>query len=121
MGAKYTKGQAAATAEYMKNKHTIRVVVTKEKADEYKAAAEANGFPSLNKFIIDCVEKGINEREGKKMNLQTLDIRYLNEKAQRFFETSDGRALDDLFGECQSIEEINNTANDLYDEFFGEE
>lgn len=58
MGRKYTKGQADATANYMKDKHTIRVVVTKEKAEEYKAAARAEG-KSLNQFIIDCVEKEI--------------------------------------------------------------
>lgn len=58
MGRKYTAGQAKATANYMRDKHTIKVVVTKEKADEYKAAAEKQG-KSLNKFIIDCIEKGI--------------------------------------------------------------
>lgn len=59
MGSKYTPGQAKATANYMKDKHTIRVVVTKEKAAEYKAAAKAKGFGSLNQFIIDCIEKGM--------------------------------------------------------------
>lgn len=59
MGGKYTEGQKKATHEYMKDKHTIRVVVTKEKANEYKAVAEKKGFPSLNKFIIDCIEKGM--------------------------------------------------------------
>lgn len=58
MGRKYTVGQAKATANYMKDKHTIRVVVTKEKAAEYKALAEAAG-KSLNQYIIDCIEKGI--------------------------------------------------------------
>ena len=57
MGAKYTERQAAATAKYMQDKHTIRVVVSKEKADEYKAMAEAKGFSSLNQFIIHCIEK----------------------------------------------------------------
>lgn len=56
MGSQYTKAQAKATANYMKDKHTIRVVVTKEKADEYKKAAEAEG-KSLNQFIIECIEK----------------------------------------------------------------
>ena len=59
MGAKYTEGQRKATANYMKDKHTIRVVVTKEEADRYKKAAEERGYPSLNKFIIDCIEKGM--------------------------------------------------------------
>lgn len=56
MGRKYTEGQAKATANYMKDKHTIRVVVRKEKADEYKTAAKAAG-KSLNQYIIDCIEK----------------------------------------------------------------
>ena len=57
MGSKYTEGQKRATANYMKDKHTIRVVVTKEDADRYKRIAKEKGYPSLNKFIIDCVEK----------------------------------------------------------------
>lgn len=56
MGKKYTEGQARATANYMKDRHTIRVVVTKEKAEEYKQMAAEQG-KSLNQFIIDCVEK----------------------------------------------------------------
>ena len=58
MGKKYTEGQANATANYMKDRHTIRVVVPKEDAKRYKSEAERKGFPSLNKFIIDCIEKG---------------------------------------------------------------
>lgn len=58
MGSKYTEGQAKATANYMKDKHTIRVVVTKDKAAEYKEAAAESG-KSLNQFIIDCIEKGM--------------------------------------------------------------
>ncbi|MDY5640983.1 MAG: cag pathogenicity island protein [Lachnospiraceae bacterium] len=57
MGSKYTEAQKRATANYMKDKHTIRVVVTKEEADRYKKAAEKRGYPSLNKFIIDCIKK----------------------------------------------------------------
>ena len=57
MGSKYTEAQKNATANYMKDKHTIRVVVTKEEADRYKKAAEERGYPSLNKFIIDCIKK----------------------------------------------------------------
>lgn len=56
MGAKYTEGQKLAIANYMKDKHTIRVIVTKEKAEEYKKTAESEG-KSLNKFIIDCIEQ----------------------------------------------------------------
>ena len=57
MGAKYTECQKRATANYMKDKHTIRVVVTKEEADRYKKIAKEKGYPSLNKFIIDCIKK----------------------------------------------------------------
>ena len=44
-----------ATEKYMKDKHTIRVVVTKEKADEYKKMAESEG-KSLTQFIVDKIE-----------------------------------------------------------------
>lgn len=57
MATKYNESRAKATAKYMQDKHTIRVVVTKEKADKYKQMAAAQG-KSLNQFIIDCVEKG---------------------------------------------------------------
>lgn len=58
MGVKYTEGQKKATAKYMEKRHMIRVVVLKEDADRYKAAASAQG-KSLNQFIIDCIEKGL--------------------------------------------------------------
>ena len=58
MEKKYTSSRAKATANYMKDKHTIRVVVPKEDAERYKSAAEAKG-KSLNRFIIDCIEKGM--------------------------------------------------------------
>lgn len=54
------------------------------------------------------------------MDIRNIDIRELGEKAQRFFEESDQGAREDLFGECKSIEEINNVAEDLYEEFFEE-
>ena len=57
MGAKYTESQKKAAAKFMADKHTIRVVVTKSKADEYKAKAKAEG-KSLNQYIIDCIERG---------------------------------------------------------------
>lgn len=59
MGAKYTKGQAAATAKYMQDKHVIRVVVSQDKADQYKEFARRSG-KSLNQFIIDCIDKVIS-------------------------------------------------------------
>ena len=57
MGKKYTEAQKKATAKFMADKHTIRVVVTKNKAEEYKTKAEAEG-KSLNQYIIDCIERG---------------------------------------------------------------
>ena len=57
MGKRYTEAQKRATANYMEDKHTIRVVVSKEDADRYKRIAAEKGYPSLNKFIIDCIEK----------------------------------------------------------------
>lgn len=61
MGKRYTEAQKMATANYMKDKHTIRVVVTKKEADTYKRIAKEKGYPSLNKFIIDCVENKIKK------------------------------------------------------------
>ena len=61
MGSKYTEAQKRATANYMEDKHTIRVVVTKEEADRYKKIAKEKSYPSLNKFIIDCVENKIKK------------------------------------------------------------
>lgn len=58
MGKIYTQAQAKATAHYMQDKHTIRVVVKKEKADQYKELASDAG-KSLNQFIIDCIEKAL--------------------------------------------------------------
>lgn len=57
MGAKYTESQKNATAKFMEDKHVIRVVVKKTKADEYKAKAKAEG-KSLNQYIIDRIERG---------------------------------------------------------------
>ena len=46
------------------------------------------------------------------------NLNYLSDKARRFFEESDGTALQDLFGDCNTYEEIENVANDLYNEIF---
>ena len=61
MGSKYTEAQKRATANYMEDKHTIRVVVTKKEADRYKKIAKERGYPSLNKFIVDCIENNIKK------------------------------------------------------------
>lgn len=51
---------------------------------------------------------------------KTANLTNLSDKARRFFEESDGTALDGLFGNCNSIEDIEKVANDLYDEIFGD-
>lgn len=58
MGKKYTKAQATAHKKYMENKTTIRVVLSKEKAVEYKNAASAAG-KSISKFVVDCIESNL--------------------------------------------------------------
>lgn len=55
------------------------------------------------------------------MKLSNIDMRTLNERAQRFFEESDQGTLNDYFGECKSIAEINETADALYGDFFKED
>ncbi len=56
MGGKYTEAQAKATAEYMKDKKTIRVVVTVEKHKEIqKYAVEKDG--SMNAYINRLIEE----------------------------------------------------------------
>lgn len=58
MGKKYTKAQATAHKKYMENKTTIRVVLSEEKAAEYKKAASAAG-KSISKFVVDCIEANL--------------------------------------------------------------
>lgn len=55
MGKKYTDSQKRASENYMQDKHVIRVVVTKEKAEEYKKRAAEEG-KSLNQYIISKIE-----------------------------------------------------------------
>ena len=57
----------------------------------------------------------------KKAFWRTANLTGLSRKAMRFFEESDQQALDDLFGDCNSLEDIENAADEMYDEFFGEE
>lgn len=59
MRGKYSESQRLATEKYMQDKHTIRVVVTKDKADEYKGLAAKAG-KSLNQYIIDILEAHID-------------------------------------------------------------
>lgn len=56
MSERTKTAQAMYTQRYMMDKHVIRVVVPKDKAEEYKKLAENEGYKSLNQFIIDCIE-----------------------------------------------------------------
>lgn len=49
---------------------------------------------------------------------EECNLTLLTKKARRFFEESDQVALDDIFGKCESIEEIEEVANELYNETF---
>lgn len=57
MGGKYTEAQKRASAKYQAEKtDDIRVRVPKGTKDRWRAKAEAQG-KSLQRFIIDAVEK----------------------------------------------------------------
>lgn len=55
------------------------------------------------------------------INIDHRNFNELTSKARSFFEQSDQYAWRDLFGRCNTIEEINEIAEDLYDDFFGED
>lgn len=55
MGAKYTKAQAKASAEYLKKIDEIKIRVPKGKKEVYIQMAKEAG-KSLNQFIIDKIE-----------------------------------------------------------------
>lgn len=54
--AYYTKARKECNERYLQKQDEIKIRVPKGKKDEYRAAAEACG-KSLNKFIVDCIEK----------------------------------------------------------------
>lgn len=61
MGAKYTEAQKKASMKYLReNTDDIRIRTRKGAKEEWKKEAEKRGL-SLNQFIIDSVEKQINE------------------------------------------------------------
>lgn len=62
MAVNYTPGRKKATANYMKDKHTIRVVVKNEKFEEYMTIAQRKGL-SLTQFIVNCVETCLRTSE----------------------------------------------------------
>lgn len=51
----YSEARKRATGNYMSDKHQLRIIVSKEKAVEYKKLAEEAG-KSLNQFVIECIE-----------------------------------------------------------------
>ncbi len=57
----------------------------------------------------------------KKAFWRTANLAGLSRKAMRFFEESDPKALDDIFGDCETVEEIEETAAEMYDDIFGGE
>ena len=42
------------------------------------------------------------------------NLNYLSDKARRIFEESDFTALEDLFGDCNSIEEIEKAVDEIF-------
>ena len=56
MGAKYTEAQARATSEYMKDKHTFRVVVTNKEENIIKAHADR-----MSESVSGFIKRAIKE------------------------------------------------------------
>ena len=60
MGSKYTDAQKRASIKYLKEStDDIRIRAKKGTKDKWKEAAAKHG-KSLNQFIIDCVEQGLD-------------------------------------------------------------
>ena len=56
MGAKYTEAQAKTTREYLKKFDEFKIRIPKGEKNEWAKIARLEN-KSLNKFIVDCVEK----------------------------------------------------------------
>lgn len=60
MGGKYTDAQKRAAIKYMQEStDDIRIRAPKGTKEAWKAAAEAAGAPSLQRYIINAVEAAI--------------------------------------------------------------
>ena len=59
MGAKYTEAQKKATGEYMKTRHTLRVVVTNEEKEQIQNHALQYDNGSMNAFIKRSIKETI--------------------------------------------------------------
>lgn len=58
-----TKASQRAVNKYIANNYDrLNITVPKGKKDEYKLAAESDG-KSLNAFIVECIEKRMEELE----------------------------------------------------------
>ena len=65
MGSKYTEAQNKATQKYIQKAYdTITIRVPKGMREEYKNHAENKGT-SLNKLVIDLLDRDMKEEGGK--------------------------------------------------------
>lgn len=53
-----------------------------------------------------------------KKSVDIFDMKKANKEAERFFVESDPMGFNSTFGKCQTMEDINQTAKELYNEFF---
>ena len=65
MGKEYTEAQKAATANYMKGRKTIRVVVTDNEHSIIKAHAEKYDNNSMNAFIKRAISETMQRDKGE--------------------------------------------------------
>ena len=63
MGGKYTEAQKNATKEYMKNKKTIRVIVTEDRHKKIQEYSDSIG-ESMSAFINRAIDETMkNDKE----------------------------------------------------------
>lgn len=63
MGNKYTDAQKRASMKYLSEKtDSIQIRTPKGTKDRWRAAAEAQGYKSMQQFIIEAVEAAIQEK-----------------------------------------------------------
>ena len=56
MGSKYTEAQAKASAKYMQDKHTFRLVVTNDRKEIIKAHADKYDNGNVTSFINRAID-----------------------------------------------------------------
>lgn len=57
MGSQYTKAQAAAAKKYHQQFDEIKIRVPKGGKEEWQAFVHECGFPSMNDFVIQAMER----------------------------------------------------------------